>query len=73
MALKPIDPGPSATDRERGTFGQAQEHARRLPHLWANGPEHQMTAKPSRTSEQTSPQPQRPDALASSATPASKK
>lgn len=44
MALKPIDPGSSAPLPERKAFQSAQEQAKREPHLWANGPEHRMSA-----------------------------
>jgi len=45
MALKPIEPGTAAHRGERDAFQRAQEQARSQPHLWANGPEHQMQAK----------------------------
>ena len=44
MALKPIDPGSNAPAHDRKLFQTAQEHAKREPHLWANGPEHRMSA-----------------------------
>lgn len=42
MALKPIEPGAAAGREERDAYQRAQEQARSQPHLWANGPEHQM-------------------------------
>jgi hypothetical protein len=45
MALKPIDPGSSATELEKKAYREAQDHARTQPHLWANGPEHRMPAQ----------------------------
>lgn len=47
MALKPIEPSKSASPDEREAFQRAQAQAREQPHLWANGPEHQMRAKAS--------------------------
>jgi hypothetical protein len=44
MALKPIDPGSGASSHDRKAFQSAQEQAKREPHLWANGPEHRMSA-----------------------------
>jgi hypothetical protein len=46
MALKPIDPGSGASSHDRKAFQSAQEQAKREPHLWANGPEHRMSANP---------------------------
>jgi hypothetical protein len=49
MALKPIEPGKAATPEQRETYQRAQVQAREQPHLWANGPEHQVRAKESAT------------------------
>jgi hypothetical protein len=55
MALKPIEPKAEAAREERDAYQRAQDHARAQPHLWANGPEHQMrveAANPSRSESQ---------------------